>query len=90
MKNTYIDTSFQKGGVPGVLGCLEHMGVVTQLIQEARESKGDLTALWLDLTDLFHTSSSKLQWQDTTFQKGSATSSWTITTISARGSPQAK
>lgn len=30
-------------------GCLEHTGVITQLIREARESKGDLAALWLDL-----------------------------------------
>ncbi|TWW66769.1 hypothetical protein D4764_20G0008010 [Takifugu flavidus] len=30
--NNYIDTSVQKGGIPGVPGCLEHNGVVTQLI----------------------------------------------------------
>ena len=45
----YIDTSVQKGGVSGVLGCLEPKGVVTQLIREARENKGDLTVLGLDL-----------------------------------------
>lgn len=32
LKNTYIDTSVQKGGVPGIPGCIEHTGVVTQLI----------------------------------------------------------
>lgn len=31
LKNRYIDTSVQKGGVPGVPGCLEHTGVVSQL-----------------------------------------------------------
>lgn len=31
--------------------CLEHTGEVTQLIWEARESRGDLVALWLDLTN---------------------------------------
>ncbi len=35
LKNAYIDTSVQKGGVPGVPGCIEHTGVVTQLIREA-------------------------------------------------------
>ncbi|XP_061896833.1 uncharacterized protein LOC133645919 [Entelurus aequoreus] len=53
LKNAYIDTSVQKGGVPGVPGCLEHTGVVTQLIREARENKGDLATLWLDLTNAY-------------------------------------
>lgn len=38
LRNPYIDTTVQKGGVPGMLGCLEHTGVVTQLIWEAREN----------------------------------------------------
>jgi len=29
-----------------VPGCLEHTGVVTQLIREVRENKGDLVVLW--------------------------------------------
>lgn len=37
--------------VPGVTRCLEHTGEVTQLICKARESRGDLVALWLDLTN---------------------------------------
>lgn len=38
----------QKGGIPNVPGCLEHTGVVTQLIGEAQENKEDLVVLWLD------------------------------------------
>jgi hypothetical protein len=53
LKNEYIDTSVQKGGIPKVPGCLEHTGVVTQLIREAREGKGDLAVLWLDLTNAY-------------------------------------
>ena len=53
LKNTYIDTSMQKGGIPGVPGCLEHTGVVAQLIREAREGKGDLVVLWLDLANAY-------------------------------------
>lgn len=53
LSNRYIDTSVQKGGIPGVPGCLEHTGVVTQLIREARESGGDLAVLWLDLTNAY-------------------------------------
>ncbi|KAL7856407.1 hypothetical protein AOLI_G00200110 [Acnodon oligacanthus] len=36
LRNSYIDTSVQKGGIPNVPGCLEHTGVVTQLIRESR------------------------------------------------------
>lgn len=43
----------QKGGIPKVPGCLQHTGVVIQLIREARESKGDLTVLWLDLANAY-------------------------------------
>lgn len=53
LSNRYIDTSVQKGGIPGVPGCLEHTGVVTQLIREERESGGDLAVLWLDLTNAY-------------------------------------
>lgn len=45
LSNNYIDTSVQKGGIPGMPGCLEHTGVVTQLIREAREGRGDLAVL---------------------------------------------
>ncbi|KAJ8008617.1 hypothetical protein DPEC_G00106740 [Dallia pectoralis] len=53
LRNSYIDTSVQKGGIPKVPGCLEQTGVVTQLIREARENKGDLVVLWLDLTNAY-------------------------------------
>lgn len=42
LKNPYIDSSVQKRGIPGVPRCLEHNRVVTQLIREACECKGDL------------------------------------------------
>ena len=51
--NSYIDTSVQKGGVAGSPGCLEHTGVLTQLMREAKESKGDLTVLWLNLANAY-------------------------------------
>ena len=43
--NEYIDTSVQKGGVAGMPGCIEHTGVVSQLIREVRENNGNLTVL---------------------------------------------
>ena len=51
--NGYIDTSVQKGGVAGMPGCLEHTGVLTQLLRESKESKGDLTVLWLDIANAY-------------------------------------
>jgi hypothetical protein len=53
LDNKYIDTAVQKGGVPGISGCLEHTAIVTQLIREARENKGDLAVLWLDLANAY-------------------------------------
>ena len=53
LSNNYIDTSVQKGGVSGIPGCQEHTGVVTQLLREAKEGKGNLAVLWLDLSNAY-------------------------------------
>ena len=53
LKNNYIDTSVQKGGIPGMPGCIEHTGVLSQLIRDARKSKGDLAVVWLDLANAY-------------------------------------
>ena len=34
-------------------GCLEHTGVVSQLIREAKSNRGDLAVLWLDLENAY-------------------------------------
>ena len=54
--NLYI----YKGGVAGMSGCLEHTGVLTQLLREAKESKGGLTVLWLDLANAYGSMPHKL------------------------------
>ncbi len=51
VKSKYVDTSIQKGGIPGVSRCFEHADVLNQLIREAKESKGNLTVVWLDLAN---------------------------------------
>ncbi|XP_057673103.1 uncharacterized protein LOC130904394 [Corythoichthys intestinalis] len=53
VKNNYVDTSIQKGGIPGFSGCLEHIGVLNQMIQEAKVSKSNLTVVWLDLANAY-------------------------------------
>ena len=52
-QNGYIDTSIQKGAIEGFSGCLEHTGVLSQLIQEAKEKKGNLTVAWLDFANAY-------------------------------------
>ena len=42
LANEYIDTSIQKGGIPGMSGCLEHTAVLSQLIREAKKEKKNL------------------------------------------------
>ena len=52
-ENGYINTAIQKGGIPGFSGCLEHTGVLSQMICEAKASKGNLTVVWLDLANAY-------------------------------------
>ena len=53
--NSYVDTSVQKGRVPGFSGCVEHTSVISQLINEAKVNKKDLTVVWLDLANAYGT-----------------------------------
>jgi len=53
--NGYIDTSVQKGGVPGFSGCLEHTSAISQLIRESRIKQSNLTIVWLDLANAYGT-----------------------------------
>ena len=48
VKNNYIDTSVQKGGISGYAGCIEHTAAITQLTEEAKKEKKDLAVVWLD------------------------------------------
>lgn len=50
-ENGYIYTTMQKGGISGFSGCLEHTRVLSQMIREAKVSKGCLTVVWLDLVN---------------------------------------
>ncbi|XP_052281306.1 uncharacterized protein LOC127878820 [Dreissena polymorpha] len=51
--NGYIDTTVQKGGVPGFSVCVEHTSAISQLIREAKVNKSDLTVVWLDLANAY-------------------------------------
>ena len=60
LSNQYIDTSVEKGGVPGVPGCIDHTSVLTKIIQDAKDNKGDLAVIWLDLANAYGSIAHKL------------------------------
>lgn len=43
----------EQGVIKGFSRCLEHTGVLSQLIQEAKEKKGNLTFVWLDFANAY-------------------------------------
>ena len=58
----YIDTSVQNGCIPDVVGCVEHIRVITQIIQEAKEKEG----IWLVLANAYGTLPHQLILQEST------------------------
>ena len=36
-------------------GCVEHTSVITQIIREAKDKKGNLALIWLDLANAYGT-----------------------------------
>ncbi len=55
-----MDTSVQKGGIPGVVGFLELTSIIPKIIEDAKKNRGDLADLWLDLTNAYGTIPHKL------------------------------
>ena len=53
VKNKFINTSLQKGGIPKVAGCLEHTAILSQLINEAKREKKNLVVTWLDIANAY-------------------------------------
>ena len=53
LANGYVDTAVQKGGVPGIAGCLEHGTMIWEAIQKAKEGRRNLDVIWLDLANAY-------------------------------------
>ena len=53
VENGYVDTKVQKGGIPGVPGCLEHATMIWEAIQRAKTNKLNLDVIWLDLANAY-------------------------------------
>ncbi|GFO02404.1 reverse transcriptase [Plakobranchus ocellatus] len=52
-ENGHINTSVQKGGIPGIPGCLEHATMIWEAIQRAKSEKLNLDVVWLDLANAY-------------------------------------
>ena len=53
ISNHYINTSVQKAGIPGFLGCLEHSQMIWNSILSARREKTELHVIWIDLANAY-------------------------------------
>ena len=51
--NNYINEEVQKAGIPSLPGCIEHAYSIWDTIQETKESKKDLSVLWLNLANAY-------------------------------------
>lgn len=45
--------SVQKGGLPGVKGCIDHFGAVWEVVKNARLNRRDLSVVLLDLVNAY-------------------------------------
>ena len=53
MSNHYINTSVQKAGIPGFLGCLKHSQMIWNSILSAKIDKTEQHGIWLDLVNAY-------------------------------------
>ena len=63
IRNEYIDRSLQKGGVPGVPGCIEHSSMIWEAIKRAKQNQLSLHVVWLDLANAYGTVRHQLLWK---------------------------
>ena len=63
LSNKYVDTSIQKGGVPGVPGCIEHSSMIWEAIQRAKKRRLSLYVVWLDLANAYGSVPHQLIWK---------------------------
>ena len=53
IKNKFIQFSIQKGVISKESGCIEHTGILSQLIKEAKQEKKNLVITWLDSANAY-------------------------------------
>ena len=63
LHNGFVDTSIQKGGVPGVPGCIEHSAMIWEAVQRAKKNRMNLHVVWLDLANAYGAVPHSLLWR---------------------------
>ena len=63
MSNQYVDISVQKGGIPGVPGCIEHTSMIWEALQRAKRNRLSLYVVWLDLANAYGSVPHQLLWK---------------------------
>ena len=53
VKNNYISETTQKAFLRGINGCVEHIQVIQEIIQDAKARKKTVHLSWYDLTDAY-------------------------------------
>ena len=53
VENEYIDKTLQKAYLEGINGCIEHIEVIQQVIQDAKARNRTVHISWFDLADAF-------------------------------------
>ena len=53
INNKYLDPSAQKAYIQGINGCVEHVQVIQEVIQDAKFHKKTVHITWVDLIDAF-------------------------------------
>ena len=53
IKNKYLDPTAQKAYINGVNGCVEHITIVQEIIQDTYHNKKSCNFTWFDLQDAF-------------------------------------
>ena len=59
-ENGYIDETTQKAFLKGINGCIEHIQVLQEIIEDAKKKKKSLHASFYDLTDAYGSVKHKL------------------------------
>ena len=60
IKNKYLDPTAQKAYISGINGCVEHVTVVNEIIQDAKSKRKSVNINWIDLADAFGSLSHQL------------------------------
>ena len=60
LENKYLDPMAQTAYVDGINGCIEHVTVVQEAIQHAKQNRKTLQGTWFDLRDAFGSVSHEL------------------------------